>query len=158
MDCVPNSAAIANATPLGPCRSNPSQDAWIDEPWVDGVVLIGDSAGYNDPILGQGVSVTARDARMVAELLTQTTNWSSDLFEPYGTERKERLRRLRMVARYTTTIRARFGPKAEATRSRAMQRQTADPELGTIQLAPFIGPEAIDEKYFEQEFQDKLFA
>jgi len=158
MECVPHSKAIANATPLGPCRSNPSQDAWIDNPWVDGVVLIGDAAGYNDPILGQGVSVTARDARTVAGLLTQSTDWSSELFIPYGVERKERLQRLRMAARYTTTIGARFGPEAEARRGRAMQRQAENPALKSIQMAAIIGPEAIDDEYFEQEFQDELFA
>jgi 2-polyprenyl-6-methoxyphenol hydroxylase-like FAD-dependent oxidoreductase len=158
MDCVPKSKVIANATPLGPCRSNPSQDAWIDDPWVDGVVLIGDAAGFNDPILGQGVSVTARDARIVADLLTQTSNWSSEMFTPYGTERKERLRRLRMAAKYTTTMMARFGPEADARRARARERQQKDPELMNLQFAAFIGPENIEAHFFEQTFQDKLFA
>ena len=158
MDCVPNSKAIARATPIGPCRSNPSQDAWIDNPWVEGAVLIGDAAGYNDPIIGQGVSVTARDARTVAGLLTQTSNWTPALFEPYGAERKERMRRLRMAAKFVTTISARFGPEAEARRRRARQRIAENPELASLQLAPFIGPESIDASFFEQEFQDRLFA
>ncbi|MCH7743232.1 MAG: FAD-dependent monooxygenase [Proteobacteria bacterium] len=158
MACVPNSGAIANATPIGPCRSNPSQDAWVDNPWVEGVVLVGDAAGYNDPILGQGLSVTLRDARIVAEILVQKTEWHSDIFLPYGEERKERLRRLRLTAQYATTMNARFGDEAEATRARARQRIQENPELQTILFAAFLGPEAIDAKYFEPGFQEALFA
>jgi 2-polyprenyl-6-methoxyphenol hydroxylase-like FAD-dependent oxidoreductase len=158
MDCVPNSSAIANARPIGPCRSNPSQDAWIDYPWVTGAVLIGDAAGYNDPILGQGLSVTLRDARTVAEILISESQWDVEMFQPYGEERKERLRRLRLVAQFATTMNARFGAEAEATRIRAQQRIQANPELRMILLAAFIGPEAIDAKFFEAGFQEALFA
>jgi 2-polyprenyl-6-methoxyphenol hydroxylase-like FAD-dependent oxidoreductase len=158
MPCVPNSQSIANATAIGPCRSNPSQDAWVDNPWVDGVVLIGDSAGYNDPILGQGVSVTARDARMVGEILTQSSDWTSGMFIPYGEERKERLRRLRMVARFVTTLNARFGPEADLTRARGFKRMANNPALRGIALAAFSGPETLDAQYFEQAHWDKVFA
>jgi 2-polyprenyl-6-methoxyphenol hydroxylase-like FAD-dependent oxidoreductase len=158
MACVPNSKAIANATAIGPCRSNPSQDAWVDNPWVQGVVLIGDAAGYNDPILGQGLSVTLRDARMVAEILLQEQQWSTDIFQPYGDERKERLRRLRLTAQFATQMNARFGEEAEATRVRVRKRISKNPELQMIQLAALVGPEAIDAKYFEPGFQESLFA
>ncbi|HIG43126.1 MAG: FAD-dependent monooxygenase [bacterium] len=158
MACVPNSKAIANATPIGPCRSNPSQDAWVDNPWVQGVVLIGDAAGYNDPILGQGLSVTLRDARMVAEILSQQHQWSTEIFLPYGHERKERLRRLRLTAQFATQMNARFGKEAEATRARARKRINENPELQMILLAAFMGPEAIDARYFEPGFQESLFA
>ena len=158
MACVPNSRAIANATPIGPCRSNPSQDAWLDNPWAEGVVLMGDAAGYNDPILGQGLSVTLRDARMVAEILIQESQWHSNTFLPYGEERKERLRRLRLTAQYSTSMNARFGDEAEATRARARQRIQENPELQMILLAAFLGPEAIDAKFFENGFQEALFA
>lgn len=157
MDCVPNSEAIARARPIGPCRSSPSQDAWLDHPWVEGAVLIGDAAGYNDPIIGQGVSITARDARMVAGLLIENSTWTPALFAPYGAERKERMRRLRMTARYTTTMLARFGSEAEARRRRARQRLMENPSLRAIQSVVFVGPDKIDAAFFEQAFQDRLF-
>ena len=157
MSCVPHSESIAGATPIGPCRSNPSQDAWIDNPWVEGVVLIGDAAGYNDPILGQGVSVTSRDARMVGEILTQTDDWNAEMFTPYGEERKERLRRLRQVAKFTTTLYARFGADAEARRLKAMEKMASQPEIQGIMLAAFSGPESLPPHYFEDSFRDELF-
>jgi 2-polyprenyl-6-methoxyphenol hydroxylase-like FAD-dependent oxidoreductase len=136
MPCVPNSKAIAGATPSGPCRSNPSQDAWIDNPWVDGVVLMGDAAGYNDPINGQGVSVACRDARMLADILLAHEDWHGGIFAPFGEERKERMRRLRQAARFSTLFNARFGPDAEAARVRARRRMVDDPQLMMIMLTP----------------------
>ncbi|MBL4865654.1 MAG: FAD-dependent monooxygenase [Pseudomonadales bacterium] len=157
MACVPNSGAISKATPIGPCRTFPSQDAWVDDPFVDGVVLIGDAAGYNDPILGQGLSVTLRDTRIVSDLLIEHTAWHRDLFIPYGVERKERLRRLRLCAQFVTTMNARFGSEAEARRVRAKRRIRRDPTLQLIQLAAFVGPEQVQAKYFEPGFQEALF-
>ena len=52
---VPGSDAIAAGRPIGPCLVYPNNDTWIDEPFADGVVLIGDAAGRNDPITGQGL-------------------------------------------------------------------------------------------------------
>lgn len=40
-----------------------------------GVVLIGDAAGYNDPVLGQGLSIAVRDVRFVAEALLAEPDW-----------------------------------------------------------------------------------
>ena len=57
------------ATPAGPCATYPGDDTWTDAPFADGVVLIGDAAGYNDPIIGQGLSIAMRDARIVRDLI-----------------------------------------------------------------------------------------
>jgi 2-polyprenyl-6-methoxyphenol hydroxylase-like FAD-dependent oxidoreductase len=157
MEPVPHSEAVANARPIGPCRSFPSQDAWVDEPCVEGAVLIGDAAGYNDPILGQGLSVTLRDARMVGELLTQNEAWSTSLFEPYVDERRERLRRLRFTASFITTLNARFGPEDLERRALAFQRLADNPALGMVQLAAFAGPESLPAECFTEEFYASVF-
>jgi 2-polyprenyl-6-methoxyphenol hydroxylase-like FAD-dependent oxidoreductase len=65
---VPLSEHLANARPAGPCHSYPNEDTWTDEPYADGVVLIGDAAGHNDPIIGQGLSITYRDVRTVRDV------------------------------------------------------------------------------------------
>lgn len=49
---VPGSEHLTNARPAGPCNSYPNEDTWTDEPYAEGVVLIGDAAGHNDPIIG----------------------------------------------------------------------------------------------------------
>ena len=154
---VPNSKAVAQARPIGPCRSYPSQDAWVDEPRAEGAVLIGDAAGYNDPILGQGLSVTLRDARLVGELLVEHDDWDLQLFEPYVAERRERLRRLRFTASFVTTLNARFGPEDMERRTHAFMKMGEDPSLFMVRLAAFSGPESVPAEYFTEQFYQKVF-
>ena len=157
MSAVPNSEVIADARPIGPCRSNPSQDAWVDDPFDDGVVLIGDAGGYNDPILGQGLSITLQDVRLVTDILMSESSWTKEIFESYGVKRKERMRRLRISAQMVTQMFARFGPEAEARRKRAQARMLQKPELRMAMLAAYLGTETIDASFFEPEIQAELF-
>jgi len=84
---------VANATSAGPCNSYGNEDSWTDVPYAPGVLLIGDAAGHNDPIIGQGLSITYRDVRIVSELLKSSDDWVSLSFASYGEERRERMRR-----------------------------------------------------------------
>jgi 2-polyprenyl-6-methoxyphenol hydroxylase-like FAD-dependent oxidoreductase len=156
--CVPNSEVIASARPAGPCRTYPSQDAWIDQPYCEGAVLIGDAAGYNDPIIGQGLSITLRDARIVGEILTGSDAWSAGCFDPYAVERRERLRRLRASAAFATSLNARFEPRDLERRGRAIGRIAADPSLLMPLVAIYIGPEAVDAAFFTDAFHERVFA
>ena len=61
LTCLPYAEAIAASTPIGPFNSFSNEDHWIDDPTCPGVVLIGDAAGHNDPIIGQGLSIALRD-------------------------------------------------------------------------------------------------
>ena len=42
-DCLPFADTIAGARPAGPLATYPGDDTWCDEPFVEGVVLVGDS-------------------------------------------------------------------------------------------------------------------
>ena len=68
--CIPLREELAASTPAGPCISYPMTDGWSDRVAEEGVVLVGDAAGWNDPIIGQGLSISMRDARAVADVLT----------------------------------------------------------------------------------------
>ncbi len=157
-ECVPHSGCLASARPIGPCGSFPSQDAWTERPFSEGVVLVGDAAGYNDPIIGQGQSLTLRDVRLVRDLLAGSGEWKSDLFEPYGEERRERLRRLRISARFVTNLYARFGTEAVERRTRAWARLVERPELAMLALAAFTGPDALPAEIFSEEGVERIFA
>ena len=91
--------------PAGPCATFGGEDAWVDRPVAEGCVLVGDAAGYNSPIIGQGLALGLRDARIVAEALLGCDRWSADLFDAYVAERAERLRRLRFVAQLWARLR-----------------------------------------------------
>ena len=67
--CLPFGEQLSIAKPIGPLATYPGDDTWTPKPYVDGMVLVGDSAGYNSPIIGQGLSIALRDARMVRDAL-----------------------------------------------------------------------------------------
>ena len=118
---------------------------------------MGDAAGYNDPILGQGLSVTLRDARLLADILCVESDWNLSIFAPYGEERRERLRRLRYIASFITTLSARFEDQDVARREAAFARIMEDPEIMKIQIGAFVGPEMLEPEYFVPEFYERVF-
>ena len=100
MACWPASTDFAGAEVIGPAKAYRSIDTWCARPFAEGVVLVGDAAGHNDPIIGQGLSITMADVRGVTDALLAGDDWTdSGLFEPYAVERLERLHRLRATAR-----------------------------------------------------------
>ena len=154
---VPGSEHLANARPAGPCNSYPNEDSWTDRPYADGVVLIGDAAGSNDPIIGQGLSITLRDVRQLRDALLGTRDWSGALFASYATERAERMRRLRFTASLISTLENEFGPAGRERRRRARARQMEDPSLLLPLMAAFIGPENIPAETFAAQTRERLF-
>ena len=156
LKCLPLGEEIARGEPIGPFHSYSNEDHWVDRPVAPGVVLIGDAAGHNDPITGQGTSITLRDARIVQEIIRDGDRRPS-AFEPYIEERRERMRRLRITARFATTLRVEFGPAAAARRERAMRRIVVDKWLAPLG-AGLAGPEALPAEAFEPRTIDALLA
>ena len=148
MTCSPNGARLAEGRPAGPLRSYINSDTWTDEPFAEGAVLIGDAAGWNDPIIGLGLSITYRDVRIVSDLLIGSDAWTPALIAPYAEERRERMRRLRFVAKLTASLDAEFGDKARARRRSYFERAAADPTLGVHGLAIMAGPESAPKEAF----------
>jgi 2-polyprenyl-6-methoxyphenol hydroxylase-like FAD-dependent oxidoreductase len=155
---VPHSEAIVNARPAGPCASFPNEDTWTDVPYAEGVVLIGDAAGHNDPIIGQGLSVTYRDVRIVRDLLLESEDWRTGRFAPYAEERAERMRRLRFSAALQSAIENEFGPEAAARRRRVHERQAADPTFMLPAIAAMVGPDRVPALAFEDSLRERLLA
>jgi 2-polyprenyl-6-methoxyphenol hydroxylase-like FAD-dependent oxidoreductase len=158
LSSVPDAEHLANATPAGPCNSYPNEDSWTDEPFAEGMVLIGDAAGWNDPIIGQGLSITYRDVRIVSEIMRMGDDWSPSAFAPYAAERAERMRRLRFSAQLASTMFNEFGDAARARRGRAMERQASNQMLALPFLAAMVGPEALPAAAFEETIREQLFA
>lgn len=156
--CVPRSERVVRAAPAGPCAAYTNEDSWTDPPFAEGVVLIGDAAGYNDPIIGQGLSIALRDVRLVSDLLLESADWSGAFLAPYAEERRERMRRLRFTAAVTATMQAEFGPDAVVRRRRAVERWRHEPELQLHRGAVFVGPDVIPAEAFGEDVRSRLFA
>lgn len=159
LKCLPHSDMVMGATPEGPCMSSPSYTSRLDsDPVVEGVVLIGDEAGANDPVLGTGLSSAFRDARSVVEALTSNERWTPEVFDPYVTERRDRMRRLRFAAQLVATLSAEFGAEAVERRRRAWQRMSENPLYGVTMLAALAGPERLPEIAFTNSIVNRLLA
>ncbi|WP_296598399.1 FAD-dependent monooxygenase [Phenylobacterium sp.] len=150
MRCAPVNRHIVEGRPAGPLLSYVNADAWTDEPFAPGVVLVGDAAGWNDPILGLGLSITYRDVRIVSDILKASDDWSPAAFAPYAEERAERLRRLRFAAKLQSALDMEFGPQAEARRRRYHEQGAADPTLKLHGVAVMAGPELAPPEIFTE--------
>ena len=153
---IPESEAFRAAKPAGPCRSYANQDTWADVPYVEGVALVGDAAGYNDPIAGQGLSIALRDVRLVRDLLL-AEGISSRVLAPYADERRERMRRLRFSAALQSRLHAEFGDTEKKTRADIFERQAKDPTLGMAAMSAFTGPELLPVEAFSQQAAIAMF-
>ena len=156
--CIPDSAMFGAARPAGPCAFYPMNDSWTDQPYAPGAVLIGDAAGWNDPIVGQGLSIALRDVRIVADILRSTEDWRPASFADYGEERRERMRRLRVAARVETDIRATFSPLGNARRRAYLSLMATDLVLAGPLLTLQLGPEKLPAESFEQPNIDRILA
>jgi 2-polyprenyl-6-methoxyphenol hydroxylase-like FAD-dependent oxidoreductase len=110
------------AKPAGPLATFDGAEVWVDDPYSDGVALIGDAAAATDPSWGQGLGMTLRDVRVLRDQLHDryhdathmANNWYSQL--------------------YLDT-----GPEADARRARAMPLIAQDPSRQPDTL--FSGPD-----------------
>ena len=155
LSCLPWAAAVAAARPIGPCATFPGDDSWTDAPVAPGVALIGDAAGYNDPIMGQGLAIALRDARVLGDLLLAEAAWSPARLRPYADERGERMRRLRFTAALQAALQSEFGPAARERRARFNARVRAgdDPRLRLALAAANSGPELVPAWAFTPEMR-----
>jgi len=76
----------ARARVSGPLASFSGADSWVEHPYRHGVALLGDAAGSNDPVWGQGMSLALRDARVLRDYLLESDDWDSAGHE-YAVER-----------------------------------------------------------------------
>lgn len=154
--CIPGSEMFAAARPARPCAFHPFNDSWTDRPYAPGVVLVGDAAGWNDPIIGQGLSIALHDVRTVTDLLRAGPDWSAAAFARYGQERGERLRRLRVTARVKTDLAATFTPAGAARRRAYNAVCHSDPVLAAPQIAPIVGPDNVSAELFLPATIDRI--
>jgi menaquinone-9 beta-reductase len=105
----------------GPLASFISADHWVETPYCDGVVLIGDAASASDPIWGQGLSLTCRDARVLTDLLRENRDWAAACRE-YARAHDQYFTNLREADNCMREILVDRGPEADARRARALPR------------------------------------
>jgi 2-polyprenyl-6-methoxyphenol hydroxylase-like FAD-dependent oxidoreductase len=157
LQAIPAARGLGDVTPAGPCATFSGEQTWCDQPYADGIVLLGDAGGYDDPVDGQGLSLALRDVRQLSELLLSTDDWTVGTLRPYGQQRAERLRRMRRVSStfaalmttFTVDGRARRGRYYTASGSRGDDVRLA---LGAIHL----GPDRLPAEAFSDQLHESL--
>jgi 2-polyprenyl-6-methoxyphenol hydroxylase-like FAD-dependent oxidoreductase len=153
LNCLPYATALAAGTPIGPCPTYSGENTWTEQAFVEGVVLIGDAAGYSNPIVGQGLSMALRDARQVADALLDGSDLSEQ-FAVYARERRERGRRVHFVADLHVDLYMTFGPQGAARRLRIFERlQNAEDPAGMCFAPIMIGPDRTPDWVYTGDFR-----
>lgn len=111
---------------VGPLASFISADHWVENPYRDGVVLIGDAAGASDPTWGLGLSLTLRDVRVLTDLLKGERDWDTACRE-YARQRYQYFDLLRRVHNCLRELLLDPGPEADARRMKALPKIAQEP-------------------------------
>jgi 2-polyprenyl-6-methoxyphenol hydroxylase-like FAD-dependent oxidoreductase len=155
--CLPFGDRLAAATPIGPLATYAGDDTWTEEPYTDGVVLIGDAAGYNSPIIGQGLSIAMRDARSVRDAIRSGEPLPGG-FSAYAAERAERMRRVRTGAIFMSAVAADDCDNRIARRARFFELQEAEPLMMAMLGSWFAGPESAPAEAFDGRLLEAILA
>jgi 2-polyprenyl-6-methoxyphenol hydroxylase-like FAD-dependent oxidoreductase len=155
---LPEPERWSSGRPAGPCATFACADAWVDRPSVDGVVLIGDAGGYNNPLIGQGLSLAVRDAGMLADLLLTDGGDGRAALEAYGTERTERLRRARISCLVDVWSNDGFHVQDPQERGRLKARTEADEVLAALMDAQWKGFDVVTDTPSDEDARERLFA
>jgi 2-polyprenyl-6-methoxyphenol hydroxylase-like FAD-dependent oxidoreductase len=134
--------AMRNARAVGPAAFFPASDVYPDRVAGEGIVLIGDAAGANDPSQGQGLALAFRDVRELSYLLTTEGDWQRAI-EAFARWRSSWYDPLRAFAIWKGPLVTDVGPEAEAARDRQRRAAELDPELLGYTAIYARGPEGL---------------
>lgn len=129
---------LAEATQEGPLAAFATRDSWVETPYRDGVVLVGDAAGISDPTWGMGVALLLRDARILSDELLGTDDWHR-AGARYAAQRDEYFEAIRLVENWQTELLLTPGAERDLRRQHAARQWSDDPARVPDLLG--LGPE-----------------
>ena len=116
----------ANARAAGPLATFNGADHWVDHPYRNGVVLIGDAATSSDPTFGQGLSLTMRDVRVLRDKLLADSDWEAAC-NAYADEHDRHYGAIHRVSAWWNTVFWERGEEAELRRARVLPMLAQEP-------------------------------
>lgn len=117
---------LADAKSIGPLASFDACDNWVEHPYRDGVVLVGDAAATTDPTFGQGLSFALHAARVLRDELTNNSDWEV-AGHRYAEQHQRSFRACHVVERWFRALFQDPSPEAAALRARATPLIAEDP-------------------------------
>lgn len=106
---------------VGPLATFEGTDVWVDHPYKNGLVLVGDSAAANDPCFGCGLSLTLRDVRVLRDALLGNDDWDAACHR-YAAEHDRYYQALHTITTWLRQVRYALGPDADRVREHALPR------------------------------------
>jgi 2-polyprenyl-6-methoxyphenol hydroxylase-like FAD-dependent oxidoreductase len=144
---------LEGAQAVGPLASFDGAASWVEHPYKDGVVLIGDAAAATDPSWGQGLSLTIRDARVLRDALVANDNWDA-AGHSYATDHDRYFAIEHTVENWLSEFFYTVGSEADKRRERAFPLIAQDPRR--IPDAGFSGPDMpVDESTRKRFFAEE---
>ena len=134
--------ALKNAKPAGPAAFFPGADIFADRIAGDGVVLIGDAAGANDPCQGHGVSLVFKDVHELSRLLLAEEDWQTAV-DTFSKRRAGWYEPLRAHAAWEAPLVTGVGPEFDTARDRVALAKERDPPRGGYGAIHALGPEGL---------------
>ena len=135
--------AFANAHAVGPVAFFPGADIYSDRIAGDGIVLVGDAAGANDPGQGMGLSIAFRDARELSELIASSAGDWQTAVDAFARQRPIWYEPLRVFAIWEGPLITAVGPAADEARARADLAAERDPWRGGYGAIHALGPDGL---------------
>jgi menaquinone-9 beta-reductase len=144
---------FAGAEPAGPLASFNAAATWVDHPYRDGVVLIGDAAASSDPTWGSGLSLTVRDVRLLSDRLAELGDLRHAA-DAYAADHDQMWGRLHHLHNWVSIMAFDTGPEADARRARAFAAIRNEPgrALDLVGLGPDQPvDDALRQRYFAED-------
>ncbi len=128
----------AHVKSIGPLATFDVSESWVDHPYRDGVVLLGDAASTSDPTFGQGMATTLRDTRTLRDALLANSDWDHAA-HLYASQHDVYSRNCHKVCGWLRFLFQDPGPEAQAVRQVAMPKIAED--LMRVPDHLFCGPD-----------------
>jgi 2-polyprenyl-6-methoxyphenol hydroxylase-like FAD-dependent oxidoreductase len=117
----------AGTRAVGPLASFDMTEHWVDHPYREGLALLGDAAGASDPTWGQGLSLTARDVRVLSYHLLSSDDWDA-AGHAYARARDSYFKACMTVEDWEFDFFFGQGAEADARRARAFPLIAQEPD------------------------------
>jgi 2-polyprenyl-6-methoxyphenol hydroxylase-like FAD-dependent oxidoreductase len=157
LDCLDGEDEWSGARPAGPLATFPGADSRAPVPFADGVVLIGDAAGYENPLRGQGLAMALRDVRDVSRALLDGLP-SSERLQRYAHERATRQRLANLATVVTVWANEGFGVQAPAERAARYAFIRGDEVLGPLSGSLWAGFDELPQHLTDADVSARLSA
>jgi len=145
---------LNESVPAGPAIVHQLSEGRSSLVSVPGTTLIGDAAGWSDPLIGQGLSLVFHDVLRLVQLAESLT--APAALTEYAREREQLLARLSICSWLARSLQCDFAPGASERRQAFADRAAQEPLLDVPLSAYVSGPLRAEAAAFAPDHVDHI--